>query len=188
MLETDRLILRYWTENDANDLYKYASNEKIGYSTGWPVHKNVYDSLSVIKNILIEPYNYAICLKATGEVIGSFGIILNKNYDIEKIEYSNVENDEVEIGYWIGEEHWGNGYIPEASREVIKYLFQKLNVTKIWCNNYADNKNSGRVKEKLGFKHLKTVENVEEKLIGRVVDLNIGYLTKIEWEKNNIRK
>ena len=41
MLETQRLILRKWTEEDAESLFEYAKDPEVGPITGWPPHKNV---------------------------------------------------------------------------------------------------------------------------------------------------
>ena len=41
VLETERLILRPWEENDAESLYKYASSPKVGPIAGWLVHTSV---------------------------------------------------------------------------------------------------------------------------------------------------
>ena len=51
MLETKRLILRKWTEADAESLFQYASNTEIGPVAGWPPHKSVEESKEVIKNV-----------------------------------------------------------------------------------------------------------------------------------------
>ena len=40
-LQTERLILRPWQESDAEALYKYAQNPKIGPIAGWPPHTSV---------------------------------------------------------------------------------------------------------------------------------------------------
>ncbi len=47
-METKRLILRRWNENDAEALYKYAQNPNIGPIAGWPPHTSVEDSRNVI--------------------------------------------------------------------------------------------------------------------------------------------
>jgi RimJ/RimL family protein N-acetyltransferase len=41
ILTTERLILRPWEETDAEDLYEYAKDERIGPAAGWPVHTSV---------------------------------------------------------------------------------------------------------------------------------------------------
>ena len=48
MLETQRLILRKWTEEDAESLFEYAKDPEVGPITGWPPHKNVEESKNVI--------------------------------------------------------------------------------------------------------------------------------------------
>ena len=48
-LETERLILRRWTESDAESLYEYAKDPAIGPIAGWPPHKSVEESLNIIK-------------------------------------------------------------------------------------------------------------------------------------------
>lgn len=60
---TDRLLLRPWTEADAEDLYRYAKDPQVGPAAGWPVHTSVENSREIIKNVLLEPGTYAVCLK-----------------------------------------------------------------------------------------------------------------------------
>lgn len=45
MLKTERLLLRKWQESDAESLFEYAKNPKIGPIAGWTPHKSVEDSL-----------------------------------------------------------------------------------------------------------------------------------------------
>ena len=54
MLETERLILRKWTEEDAESLFEYAKDPEIGPAAGWPPHKSVEESRAVIKMYLME--------------------------------------------------------------------------------------------------------------------------------------
>ena len=49
MLYTERLILRKWTETDADSLYEYAKDPAVGPAAGWPPHESREDSLDVIK-------------------------------------------------------------------------------------------------------------------------------------------
>lgn len=51
-LETKRLILRPWREDDAEDLYKYASDPDVGLPVGWQPHTSVENSRDIIKNVL----------------------------------------------------------------------------------------------------------------------------------------
>ena len=52
MLQTERLILRKWTETDADSLYEYAKDPAVGPIAGWPPHQSKEESLDVICNVL----------------------------------------------------------------------------------------------------------------------------------------
>lgn len=101
MIETNRLILRPWFESDAEELFNYARNPKIGPIAGWPVHTSVENSREIIKNVLSAKETYALILKETGLPVGSIGIIF------EEAAHAPLAKNEVEIGYWIGEPYWG---------------------------------------------------------------------------------
>ena len=74
ILKTERLILRPWEERDAEDLFKYASNPKVGPIAGWPPHKNMEESLNVIRNVFSVPECYAVCLKEDNKAIGCIAL------------------------------------------------------------------------------------------------------------------
>lgn len=78
IIKTERLCLRPWSENDAEALYRYASNPKVGPIAGWLPHSSVKDSLEIIRTIFAAPETYAIVLKQTGEPIGSCGIMIRQ--------------------------------------------------------------------------------------------------------------
>lgn len=66
IFETERLILRPWEETDAESLYEYAKDDRIGPIAGWPVHTSVENSREIIKTVLSAPETYAVCLKEIG--------------------------------------------------------------------------------------------------------------------------
>ena len=70
---TDRIILRHWTESDAEALYKYASDPEVGPRAGWPPHKSLEESLEIIRTVFDNDTTWAIVLKDTGEAIGAIG-------------------------------------------------------------------------------------------------------------------
>ena len=72
---TERLILRPWEETDAESLYEYARDPRVGPIAGWPVHTSVENSLEIIKNVLSAPETYAVCLKSDNRAIVSIGLI-----------------------------------------------------------------------------------------------------------------
>lgn len=74
-LETERLLLRPWREEDAEELYKYARDPEVGPAAGWPVHTSVDDSRGIIRNVLSAEGTFAVVLKETGLPVGSIGIM-----------------------------------------------------------------------------------------------------------------
>lgn len=147
VLETPRLILRPWKKNkaDAKELYRYAKDPRIGPAAGWPVHKDAAQSLAVIRDILSTRDIYAIVLRESGRPIGAAGV----TYAGTGRRY--LGDTEGEIGYWVGREHWGKGYAPEAVNALLERCFLRLAFTAVWCAYYDGNENSRRVQEKCGF-------------------------------------
>ena len=154
VIETDRLVLRHWRESDAEAAFEYASNPLIGQGAGWPPHTSVENSREIIRNILMQPDNYAITLKGQDKAIGSIGF-----HGIGQALFGDIGPDEAEIGYWIAQPFWGQGYIPEAAQALIDYGFSDLNLSKIWCGYFENNHKSARVGHKLGFQYVTTQNN-----------------------------
>ena len=140
-IETERLILRPWRESDAAACYRYASDPRIGPMCGWKVHESEDESREIIRNVLSAAMQYAVTLKSEDEPIGSIGF--HPCARPEAIGH-------FELGYWLGEPHWGNGYIPEAAVALLKTAFD-LGATEIWVRHNAVNHQSRRVIHKLGF-------------------------------------
>ena len=106
---TERLILRPWKDEDAESLFEYAKDPKVGPIAGWPVHTSVENSLDIIRNVLSAPETYAICLKSDNKAIGSVGLMTPRE------SHTKAAEGELEIGFWIGVPFWGNGYMPGLS-------------------------------------------------------------------------
>ena len=174
ILQTKRLILRPWSENDAEELYKYARDPEVGPPAGWPQHTSVENSREIIRTVLSAPETYAVCLKENGKPIGSVG--LHRNDLAER-------DDEYELGYWIGKPFWGQGLIPEASRELLRYAFEDLGMNRIWCGYYDGNEKSRRVQEKLGFVFHHTTEGLEVTLLNEIRTGHSSLMTKERWQK-----
>ncbi len=82
VMETERLVLRKWTEADAGSLFEYAKDPDVGPVAGWPPHKSVDESLDVIRNVLNGAECYAICEKGSEKVIGAIELRLNGHTDM----------------------------------------------------------------------------------------------------------
>lgn len=177
MLETERLILRPWEETDAECLYQYAKDPEIGPAAGWPAHTSVENSREIIRGVLSEPETYAVILKETGEPVGSVGLIFAENSNI------SLGEKEGEIGYWIGKPYWGQGLIPEAVKELLRYGFEEYELEVIWCGYFDGNEKSHRVQEKCGFHYHHTKENVCCSQINEMRTEHFSCIHRSEWQE-----
>ncbi|HEM6190558.1 TPA: GNAT family N-acetyltransferase [Streptococcus suis] len=175
ILETNRLILRPWSETDVADLFSQAIHPEVGPAAGWPVHQSVEESREIIKTVLSQPETYALVLKETGQVIGSIGLMLGKQGGLD------LPDSEAELGYWLGQGFWGQGLIPEACQVLLDYGFSQLSLDKIWCRAFVENSKSLRVQEKLGFVYQYLLEDVHFPLIDEVRTERVSLLTRGEW-------
>ena len=123
------------------------------------------------------PETYAMVLKETGLPVGS--ISLHFHSDLAQ------KDDECELGYWIGVPLWGQGLVPEASRELLRHAFEDLGKARVWCCYHKGNEKSKRVQEKLGFKYQNTAENVPMPMLGETRTRISNLMTKEEWMENN---
>lgn len=176
IIETERLILRPWKESDAEALYEYAKNPNVGPIAGWPVHTSVEESRQIIKNVLAVEYTYAITLKNDDKAIGCIGLMIGTASNF------NLSQDEGEIGYWIGEPFWGKGYMPEAVKELMKFAFEKLKMSKLWCGYFEGNEKSRRVQEKCGFKYHHTNKAIKWELMNDIRTEHVSCISYREWK------
>ena len=178
ILETERLTLRPFKESDAESLYEYAKDPKVGPIAGWEPHTSVENSLEIIKNVLMVPETYAICLKGTDKTIGAVGLMIGGQSNIK------LKDNEGEIGYWIAVPFWGQGLMPEATRELIRHAFQDLKVETLWCGYFEGNNQSKRVQEKCGFKFYETLKDIHWELMDDIRTEHITRLTKEDWKNS----
>ncbi len=148
VLETPRLILRPWREDDAHALFIHAQNPLIGPACGWEPHRNEAESLSIIHSVLMRPETYAVTLKESSHPDAPIGSVGLKGPAISKL----VGPSEVELGYWIAVKLWGHGIATEAVGRVGRHAFEDLGLKKIWAQVLDDNERSLRVLHKLGMK------------------------------------
>ena len=143
VIETERLRLRPWREDDAEELYRWASDPEVGPAAGWAAHTSVEDSLNVLRTILMKEDTWAVTLRGSDAPVGSIGVFPTA---------VSGGNGQPEIGYWIARPLWGNGYIPEAVRALIARCFAR-GAEEVWCAHAAGNDKSRRVIEKCGFRY-----------------------------------
>ena len=170
ILQMQRLILRPWCDADAESLYEYAKDTRVSDRTGFPPHTSVENSREIIRNVLSVGENYAVCLKEDGRAIGSIGLSVGKDSNLQ------LPETEGELGYWLGVPFWGRGLIPEAAQALIRRGFEELHLTRIWCGYFDGNDQSRRVQEKCGFVYHHTLTDIYWKRLDRMMTEHISCL------------
>lgn len=147
-IETRRLILRQFTLNDAEPMYRnWASDGEVTRYLTWTPHESVEETKSLLNEWIDdykkpEKYEWCIELKEIGEPIGSIGVVGIR----EKI-------GAMEIGYCISEAYWHQGITSEAFEAVIAYLTKEVGARRIESRHDTRNPYSGKVMEKCGLKY-----------------------------------
>lgn len=147
-IETERLILRRFTPEDAEAMYRnWAGDPEVTKYVTWPTHQSVEDTKTVLADWIAaydkpEKYEWCITRKETGEPIGSMGVA-----------GCNEKVESMEVGYCIGRAYWNRGITSEAFAAVIRYLTGEVGAKRIEARHDVKNPASGRVMEKCGLKY-----------------------------------
>ncbi len=153
-INTNRLTLRRWRENDAEALYKYASDGRVSEMALWPRHTSVDMSREVIKDFFQpNPFTLAMVLKETNEPIGCIGLVP------AGAEHYRPFANEREVGYWIGFPYWGKGLTSEALKSMIEFCRNNIRLDSLLITTDVANKASQRVAEKCGFINFTDYDN-----------------------------
>lgn len=172
-LETERLLLRPWREEDAEALYTYAKDPGIGPACGWKPHRSAEESREIIRKVLAVPGTYAVTDRKSGEPIGSIGIFPSRA--------DGAEAGDMEIGFWIGKPYWGQGLIPEAVFALLEHCFTVTNCQRIWCGYFDGNRKSKRVQEKCGFAYHHTRPNFFWEPTGEIKTEHFTVMSRERW-------
>lgn len=175
-IKTKRLILRPWLPDDAEALFEYAKDTRIGPICGWLPHTSVENSREIIEKLLMKDESYAVTLKEKDKVIGSISLMMKKD-----VRHIDIKDDEGEIGYWLGVPFWGQGLIPEAVRALLERGFEEFNLSVIWCVYFDGNDKSKRVQEKCGFHYHHTLKDVYFPITNDTWTEHICCISKEEW-------
>ena len=172
-LETERLLLRPFTEADAAGLYAYASHPEVGPLAGWKPHADEEESLRVIRDIFQPSDTLAVIQKSDGRLIGSAGFVGKHR--------TEMGTPSEEVGYSLARDCWGQGLIPEAVEAILRHAFLDLGYAAIWAAYYDGNRKSKRVMQKCGMTYrLSRVELVEQLNQTRLA--HYFAITRREWE------
>ncbi|MBN1775607.1 MAG: GNAT family N-acetyltransferase [Clostridiales bacterium] len=172
-LRTERLILRPWESADVGDLFEYASVDGVGQMAGWAPHESIAKSREIVDMFINGKHVFA--LEYRRKAVGSLGI--EKYNEKELPEFDGKRG--AELGFVLSKDLWGKGLVAEAVREVVRYLFEELDLDFITCGHFEWNRQSGRVQEKCGFRFLIRYEY--ETLMGTREITVLNVLTREDW-------
>jgi len=177
-IETKNLIIGRLKSKDIPNIIAYAGNKKIADMTlNIPHPYKEKDAVFWIKNSSEgfknkTQFTFRIGLKDKDKFIGGIGLKVESRFN------------RAELGYWIAEPFWNNGFATEATKAVLKFGFEKLTLNKIHASHLIDNPASGKVMLKNGMiKEAELVEHVKK--ADKYLSLIQYRLTKTEYEKNS---
>jgi ribosomal-protein-alanine N-acetyltransferase len=144
-LETERLILRQFTPQDAEDLYRVCASDpdvaRFAYESAYETKEEAVAIITKRCGPNDTAVNWAILLKETEQFIGAIDVSL-----------TDEEAKAMETTYELGKAWWHQGFAAEALAVVIKYVFEELKINRLWASYDPRNPNSGAVLRKCGLK------------------------------------
>jgi len=179
VLETERLLLRKLTLDDAEDMFEYASDPEVTKYLVWVAHQDIEDSREFLKSVL-DRYrkglvaSWGVVHKLDEKLIGTCGYI-------SWLPHGDLgKHARAELGFALSRKYWGQGLMPEAVREVITFGFRKMQLNRIQATCEVENLASERVLEKVGMKF----EGVLREYMyakGAYRDLKMFSILRSEW-------
>ncbi len=157
-LESERIILRPVSLDDAEDMYEYTSDEETTRFIYDP-HKDLDQTKTVIANYFVkEPIGkYAIELKESKKMVGAIEF---------RVDEWNKSGD---LGFTLNRHYWGNGYMTEAGKLIVGLAFDVLGLERVFAAHEVTNSASGKVLSRLGMK-CEGILRKDQKIKGQLVD------------------
>lgn len=144
-LETERLILREISKNDAEGIFSCFSNENVTRYYGQETLDNIEQAEAFV-DFFANSYKEKKGIRWGIEIKGNQGIIGTIGFNAWSPKHKRAE-----IGYEIHPEHWRKGYTFEAVSKVIQYGFDEFGLTRIGAVVFIDNEASNKLLTKAGF-------------------------------------
>lgn len=147
VIETERLILRTFTEDDGSLIYELNKDPDVTEYTGDPV-RDIEHARQILEQVILPQYalynhgRWAVHVKSDFEFIGWCGL------------KARTERNEIDLGYRFMKSAWGKGFATEAAFACLKYGFEKLNLPRIVGRAMPQNIASLKVLEKCGMKYI----------------------------------
>lgn len=136
-------MVRSWRMEDAEAVVRQANNINVARQLRdrFPHPYTRENANAFLKAATTAAETSNLAIEVDGEAAGAIGYV--PGIDVER--YS------AEIGYWLGELHWGHGIATEALLLVTDHVFSTINLLRLFALPFADNTGSMRVLEKAGY-------------------------------------
>jgi ribosomal-protein-alanine N-acetyltransferase len=159
--ETERLNLVYISENDAHDIFEYASRDLPTRYVMWKRHKNIGDSIAFInfsrqEELKGNHFFWGIRLKNNAKIIGTLDLNYNKKFG------------DIEFGIILSDDYWKNGYAVEALAQLINYCKSDLYLKRVVGICFTANVASAKMMMNNGFIFSEKIPNYHEK--SKIID------------------
>ncbi len=176
-LETSRLLLRPFTEDDADDVHVYAADPAVCRFTEWGPNAREDTERWVAKAARAgAPAHWAITLKddavgtrgriVAGTVVGGVGV-----YGKDRVPFEETPTVR-ELGWVVRRDLWGRGIATEAVQAVIDALVEDERIAEVHARCRPEHKASAKVMAHLGLAHVRRIERDLE-LDGRWMDSDL---------------
>lgn len=143
-LQTDRLSLRPFHQDDAQALYALCSDPELCVMTDWGPHTSIQESEKALREVFLGTDTWAVVRRLDGRLIGAVGLGRDPKRDNPAARM---------LGYWLGRPYWGLGYMTEAAQAVRAYAFEEMGIQLLSAYYFSANTRSQRVLEKLGMRY-----------------------------------
>lgn len=139
IIETERLILRALTPDDAAAVFAWTSDPLVNRYMRYPLYTSVEQAYPWLSAVTDSPFDFGFVRKSDGLLIGSGGVVP----DDDRLEW--------ELGYNLRRDCWGQGYATEAARAMLRFAYEVHGARNFIACHVLENTASGRVMEKCGF-------------------------------------
>jgi ribosomal-protein-alanine N-acetyltransferase len=180
VLETERCLLRGLTPQDDEAMFAIFSDRETMRFWSSPPHLDIDQTRTRLARGIarVEAGStlwWGIQRKGDDRLLGNISIFFDEAQ----------RHHRAELGYVLGREYWGQGYMGEAQRAVVAYAFGTLGLHRLEADTDPRNQGSVRSLERLGFQHEGVLRDRWE-VAGEVTDsLILGLLAK-DWESGRV--
>lgn len=175
-LRTERLTLRRFTPEDAQEMFdNWANDERVTRYLTWKPHQSPEETKQLLTlwcEAYEKPNTYNWGIEYEGKLIGNISVV-----------QSSDRNEAAVLGYCMGCAYWNKGLMPEAAKAVIDFLFSEVGVNRVEITHAVPNPASGRVAQKCGLSLEGTRRECFKSAAGEFLDVSIYGIVRSQWER-----